>query len=251
MSRRLIAALACRAGGARLYGKPLQNLEPGHTILDNIIGATKSARPIDGIVLGISEGTENLVFSEVARRHQVGCIFGDQKDVLSRLIQCGEAGAGTDVFRVTTECPFTAWELLDEAWSRHLAEGNDITVCDYLPEGCHFEIYTLAALRRSHTEGEDRERSEFCSAYPRRCPDRFRIGLVEPEAAARRLDLRLTVDYPEDLVVCREAYGALKHLGPHIPIARLAEFLDGNPALTGLLTPYIDQTPYWAHTVRK
>ena len=35
--RRLVAALACRVQGQRLYGKPLQNLAAGKTILDQIL----------------------------------------------------------------------------------------------------------------------------------------------------------------------------------------------------------------------
>ena len=46
-SRRLIAVLACRAEGSRLYGKPLQNLDPakGVTILDQIISGIKEYYP--------------------------------------------------------------------------------------------------------------------------------------------------------------------------------------------------------------
>ena len=37
MERKLVAAIACRNQGSRLYGKPIQNLdvEDGITILDN------------------------------------------------------------------------------------------------------------------------------------------------------------------------------------------------------------------------
>ena len=38
MTRRLVAALACRNSGSRLFGKPLQNLdvECNYSILDNL-----------------------------------------------------------------------------------------------------------------------------------------------------------------------------------------------------------------------
>ena len=43
MNRKLVAALACRNQGSRLYGKPLQNLdvENGIRIIDNIIQVLK------------------------------------------------------------------------------------------------------------------------------------------------------------------------------------------------------------------
>lgn len=246
MKRRLVAAFACRAGGSRLYAKPLQNLEPGVSILDQLLHGAKSAPEIDEIVLGIAEGEENAVFMKAARTHGLKYIVGSEKDVLFRLIQCGRAGQATDVFRVTTECPFTAWDLLPEAWHRHVSRNNDITVTDWLPEGLNFEIYTLAALERSHTEGEDRERSEYCSAYPRRRPDLFRIEIVEPATTLRRTDLRFTVDNPEDLILCRAAYAAHKNKAPRIAIGDLIAFADAHPELTEPLRPFVDTKPIWA-----
>ena len=247
--RRLVAAYACRAGGTRLYGKPLQNLEPGTTILDHILACTRLTPQIDEIVLGISEGIENEPFVAAAQRHGLAYIRGSEKDVLRRLIQCGRAGAATDVFRITTECPFTAWELVADAWRRHTAHGNDITVTDWMPEGINFEIYTMAALDRSHAEGEDKERSEYCSAYARRRHDLFRIEIVEPTPAWRRLDLRYTVDFPEDLILCREAYRALKAKGPQIPVGDLVRFADEHPALHGLVAPFVHPETTWASAI--
>jgi len=247
MERKLVAALACRAGGSRLYGKPLQNLEAGYTILDHILKAVQAAPEIDGTVLGISEGIENYSFMDVAHSHGVTYILGSQKDVLWRLVQCGRMGKATDVFRITTECPFTAWELLPAVWEQHLSEGNDITVTDFLPEGMHFEIYTLEALERSHAEGKDGERSEFCSAFARRRPELFKIGLVEPPEAWKRLDLRLTVDYPEDLVLCRGVYEALKQDSPHIPTDKIIEWVDAHSGLKALVESYVVPKPLWAH----
>ena len=61
--RKLVAAIACRNKGSRLYGKPLQNLDidRGFSVLDNIIGCLKQIPVIDEIVLGIANGIENDV----------------------------------------------------------------------------------------------------------------------------------------------------------------------------------------------
>jgi len=251
MSRKLVAALACRAGGSRLYGKPLQNLENGYTIIEHILSAIEKTTEIDEAVLGISEGSENVPFVEVAHRNNVPYIIGDQRDVLWRLVQCGRAAKASDVFRITTECPFTSWELLPEAWQHHVDENNDITVTDMLPEGMNFEIYTLDALEVSHAEGIDAERSEYCSAYARRCPDRFRIGLVDVPKEWERLDLRLTVDYPEDLILCRAVYEALRDHRPHLPTAEILAFLDDHPHVRNLVGPFVDTEPLWVPALER
>lgn len=245
MSRRLVAALACRNTGSRLYGKPLQKLTLEHTILDQIVLALKRMPVIDAIVLGISEGNANLAFLDVAKAHNIKHIVGDEADVLMRLVQCGQEARATDVFRVTTECPWFAYGMLQALWKHHVENGNDITACDRLPEGLHFEIYTQEALERAHRQGAARDRSEFCSNYPRTHPSEFKASVFLPPAAERRMDLRVTVDNPEDLILVREIARACAASMPLVPVAEIVRFLDSRPDLKALVRPYVVAEPLW------
>lgn len=245
--RRLVAALACRAKGERLYGKPLQNLdvEDRTTILDHIISLIQTISSVQGIVLGISEGSENSPFVEIGSKREVDYIIGDEKDVLKRLIMCGWKGEATDVFRVTTESPFFYYELVDTAWERHVQASNDVTTVDGLPEGCHFEIYKMEALERSHEMGDTRHQSEFCSLYVREHRGDFKVEVLPISPQLERLDLRLTVDYPEDLVLCRQVYAHVKYKAPRLPLNEIIEFLDGRPELKALVAPYVVKQRLW------
>lgn len=243
--RRLVAALACRNNGSRLFGKPMQNLIGETSILDQIVAAIRRCDVIDDVVLGISEGAANDIFVDKAHAYGVGYIWGDPQDVLMRLVQCGRMGRATDVFRVTTECPWFAYDLLPTVWAKHVENRNDITVCDRLPEGLHFEIYTLAALERSHANGSAKDRSEFCSNYARHHRDEFKIEVVLPPQKLQRMDLRVTVDYPEDLIVCREIAKANRDAMPLVSVAQVAAFLDSRPDLKALVAPYVVPEPVW------
>lgn len=242
MPRRLIAAIACRNQGSRLYAKPLQNLdvERGVTILDNILACLETVRCIDGIVLGISDGEENDVYRAIAQRKGLPHIVGDQKDVLMRLVQCGEHAQATDVFRVTSESPFLYFEPVEEMWRRHQAESADATFLWDIIDGSGCEIYTLETLRASHERGASKHRSELCSLYVREHPDEFSVLRIDAPAELRRKDVRLTVDYPEDLVVCRAAYLALRAQAPRISVPDIVRFLDAHPRLLELIAPYTE-----------
>ncbi|GMV21730.1 MAG: hypothetical protein AMXMBFR57_16790 [Acidimicrobiia bacterium] len=247
MKRRLVAALACRMEGSRLYGKPLQNLDTQMpvSILAHIASVLRTLEPIDEIVLGISEGAANESFTAFAAQHGLRFIRGDQRDVLGRLIACGQAADATDVFRVTTESPFCFTEAIDEAWQRHVTLGNDVTVIDEVPDGCHFEIYRLSALLASHQRGTERHRSEYCNLFIREHRGDFQVDVVPVPDEVRRGDLRLTVDYPEDLIVCREVYGHFKAQAPRIPLVQIIRFLDSRPDLTNLTAPYASSRKIW------
>jgi len=247
--RKLVAALACRAGGTRLFGKPLQQLDSTHTILSHLVGAIKQSEIINTLVLGISEGIENEIFIEFANQFNCDYIIGDEKDVLSRLISCGEQAEATDIFRITSESPFTAWEFLPKAWENHLKNNNDITITEFLPEGMNFEIFTIESLKTAHQNGKDSDRSEFCSAYHRRNHRDFIIQLIEPPTKYKRLDLRFTVDNPEDLVLCRKIYSDLMDGDFHMPIEDIINWADRNDEWRRLVDPFVDGKAIWAHVI--
>jgi spore coat polysaccharide biosynthesis protein SpsF len=242
MKRRLVAALACRNQGSRLYGKPLQNLEvvANVRIIDNIIDCIKTLDFIDEIVLGISEGVDNEAFKVVAQEKGLRYIVGDQQDVLSRLIQCGQVTDATDIFRVTSESPFLYFDPVLELWEQHKLEKADATFMDDVIDGCGFEILSLKVLQTSHDRGSKKHRSELCTLYIRENHEQFKIIKATPPQCLIRKDLRLTVDNPEDLSVCRAVYANFRDSAPRVPIAKVVEFLDQNPKLKELIAPFTE-----------
>jgi spore coat polysaccharide biosynthesis protein SpsF len=245
MSRRPIAGLACRVTGSRLYGKPLQNLAPEVTILAQIVACIRASRVPAEVVLAIAESAENTALRVAAEELDAPYVLGDERDVLGRLIAAAEEHDATDLLRKTTESPFFEIDGMELAWERHVANGNDITVVDHLPLGTAVEIYTVDALRRSHAEGREEDRSELVSNFGRYNQCLFQVEIVEPPPACRRTDLRLTVDYPEDLILCRAVYEELGGSAPLIPLAEIVSFLDRRPDLTRLVAPYVYDAPIW------
>lgn len=240
MDRRLVAAVACRNQGSRLYGKPIQNLDvaKGTRILDHLISCLQTLEFIDEVILGISEGIENEVFKLLAEERGLRYVVGDQIDVLSRLIRCGELAGATDIFRVTSESPFPYFEAAESAWLEHKQGNADATFMDNIIDGCGFEIISLKALKESHAKGDSWHRSELCTLYLREHITDFHIVKLDPPAELVRKDLRLTVDNPEDLAVCRIVYGAFKTQAPRIPVKEVVQFLDAHPQLIQLIAPF-------------
>ena len=235
-NRKLVAALAVRNQGSRLYGKPLQNLhiESGKTILSNIIDCLDTVRCISDIVLGIAEGVDNSTFIKYAKNASLSFIEGDEIDVLGRLITCGEKVDATDIFRITSESPFPSYGFINEAWEQHLTTNADATFFDDVVDGCGFEIIKLDALKKAHKDGEDRHRSELCTLYLRENADQFDLMKVDAPLRFNRKDLRLTVDNPEDLILCKAVYKNFIEMAPKIPLDKIIEFLDMNPELIEL-----------------
>jgi spore coat polysaccharide biosynthesis protein SpsF len=245
MTRRLVAVLPCRCNSTRLFAKPLQRVVSNVSIVEYLVRSLRRFDCIADVWLAIARGTGDCALIELAERIGCGYTHGSEADVLGRVIQGAREAGATDVVRKTSEDPFLDYSALEPAWASHLERGNDITALDDVPVGTAFEIFTLAAMERCDTLGSV-EDHEHIANYARFHQDEFRIEIRGPvDPLCRRLDLRLTVDNPEDLILCREVLRGLAPQGPLVPLRSIVDFLDSRPHLTDLVAPFVDAEPTW------
>jgi spore coat polysaccharide biosynthesis protein SpsF (cytidylyltransferase family) len=238
---KIIATLACRNSSRRLYGKPLQLLE-NVSVLEYMVNRLREREEIADIVLAISEAKGNEAFADFAERAKVKYVFGDDRDVLGRLIKACEYGGGDTVYRTTTESPFSYLEGLPEAVKSHHESNADYTAHASLPDGVMFELVKLSALKQSHRDGEHRHRSELCTLYINEHPELFKKNILQIEEQWRRPSYRLTIDFPEDLILCRKIIRNFNGDDRPIPYKELITFLDANPKLRSLVENITDDS---------
>lgn len=235
MKKKLVCVLACRNQGSRLYGKPLQNLDIKKKIkvIDFLINRIKKIKSINNIVLAISDSIDNDEYINISRNHSLKYVRGNEIDVLKRLILGGEKLQATDIFRVTSESPFIYNDnrLISNAWKFHQKNNIDFSYLDSnVVDGCAFEIISMKALIQSHKMGKKRHKSELCSLFIRENLNKFKTHkIVTPKFLLRR-DIRLTIDYPEDLIICREIYKKFKNQD----LNKIIKFIDKNKYLKNM-----------------
>jgi spore coat polysaccharide biosynthesis protein SpsF len=239
---KLVATLACRNNSSRLFAKPLQPLTKSASVLEYMIARLKERPEIHAIVLAISEAAGNEVYKDVALRNNIEYVFGDDRDVLSRLIKACRVAGGDTVFRVTTESPFPYLEELPSTIESHTKQNADYTVIRHLPDGVMFELIKLEALERSHEYGEKRHRSELCTLYINENREKFRVNILDVPENLRRPSYRLTIDYPEDLILCRKIAQNLRGENRYIPYVDIISYLDSHPNERKIVENLTDDT---------
>ena len=65
----------------------------------------------------------------------------------------------------------------------------------------------------------------------------FKVQKIKAPDHLNRKDLRLTVDNPEDLVICRKIYNEFKNQAPQINLEDIIAYLDQHPDLKDLTYP--------------
>jgi len=228
MKRKLVAVLACRNNGSRLYGKPLQNLgnDPDINIISMIINTLKKSKSISVIILAISNKKDNVIYQEIAKNNKIKFIFGPDEDVLKRLNLGAKATNASDIFRVTTESPFISFEYIDKIWKMHIKEDNDLTIFSNNIDGMGFEIFTSDSLLISHKKGNSRHRSELCDLYIRENNKDFKVKYFLNNKYNK--NYRLTVDNPEDLILCKKLFIKYQKDYPLISMKKIIKFLNNS-----------------------
>ena len=191
-----------------------------------MIDRLKQIAQLDGIILAISDGDENLAFADYATTWGVPYVLGNEEDVLSRYIHAAHHVDADILLRVTTENPFIYIGNLDEMISRHVQIAADLTVCEMLPDGAYSEIVTVAALEKA-AESSDLRHHEHSTLFIFENPDAFKIEKFQAPAELSRPDIRLTIDTPEDLIVARRVYAGLEaEFGSSPPLNEIIKYLD-------------------------
>jgi spore coat polysaccharide biosynthesis protein SpsF len=227
------AILPVRNTGTRLYGKPVQllDIENGVTILEYLVQYLEKSDSLQDIILAIADSKGNEIFADLAEKNGWKYMFGDEKDVLGRMVSAANQFSSDVIFRGSTESPFLHYQGLDNLFQAHVTGKYDLSKFSNLPEGAGYSLNNAEALRVCHKEGEDRHRSELVNSYMFDNQSDFKIQTIKPEESLCRPEVRVTVDYPEDLVFCRQVYQALGGKEKMVEIRDIIAFWDKYPTV--------------------
>ena len=214
-SKRLKNKTVTRVGKKMILEILLERLTASETIEEIVVATTTS--PADDIIERTVADLKALIFR------------GSEKDVLDRYYRAAKEHQGKTIVRITSDNPFTDVYLLD-AQVRYL-RGNS---CDYVTSetllGLGSEVMSYRALEESWRHATEPYQRENVTPYVYENPGKFKISYLEPPPYAKQEGVRLTIDYPEDLLL----YEALEdHFGDlvRVDVSQVIDFLNENPRI--------------------
>lgn len=244
------ATVEARMGSSRLPGKVLVQVLPGWTLLDLVVARARRARRLDRVVVATSTNPGDDAIADHCRERGYDCHRGSESDVLARILGAARAFGFTRLVRLTGDNPLIDGRVIDALLDRLETENLDYLATTMMghsenwpaertfPRGVSMEALRLAALEAADRDATLPIARECPTFHIYDHPADFRIADMQAEgafAAFRRPDLRLTVDTPQDLDLCRAVFARLgggdpAAFGTDAAIALVA----GDPALRAL-----------------
>jgi N,N'-diacetyllegionaminate synthase len=221
--------VACRMKSSRLKKKAILDLA-GETSIERCLSNCLKMPVARKVVLATSTTKEDAVLADYTLDGKVKFWKGDPDDVIKRyLAACEEYNIDT-IIRVTADCPVISTEISKVLLDHHFSTGADYTAAKECAVGTGCEIYSVEVLQRVIDYLGAAEHSEYMTWYMQNNSDIFKVEIVElPESMVR--DYRLTLDYPEDLLLFNKLFAELSKHNQEASLDNVFNILDSNPEL--------------------
>jgi spore coat polysaccharide biosynthesis protein SpsF len=203
-----------------------------------MIERLRRAEGLDDIVIATSVDPRDEPIADLALRCGVPVFRGSEDDVLQRVSDAHAATRSTVIVETTGDCPLIDPQLVDLAIDTFFANSCDVVSSAHsgtYPSGTDVQVFRASALAEIAATVADPAVREHVSLHFYRNPARYRIIHLVAPRASRRGNLRLDLDYPEDLTLIRAIHAELASLhGSDYGVPEVLALLDCRPDIAGL-----------------
>lgn len=225
--------IVSRTSSKRLPNKILK-LVRGKSIIQHIIERAKLVSGVDIIVLCTSTDKSDDVLESVAKKNNIKVFRGSLKDVLARYLGAAER-FGVEAFAVFSgDNVFTDPGIMGDAISQLVKGGldfinipDDVIICG---GGCY--CISTGALKKVCQLKKDDD-TEIIAPYFLDS-NTFKTESLKIKPVFQRPEIRLTLDYPEDLELIRKIFDEFDTDINDIPLERIIKLLDKKPDIINI-----------------
>lgn len=202
-------------GSSRLPGKMTIDIA-GKSTLIRVIERLNQAKRLDGIVLATSTNSADDVLADIAKAHGVSVFRGSEEDVLNRVCKAHNMMESDIVVEICGDCPLIDPEIIDQAVGAYMANKTDLVAVgtkQSFPQGTEVQVFSAASLADADANANDPAHREHVTLYFHENSDKFDIFHLMAPKSLQAPELRLQLDYPQDLELISKIY---RHLEPSL-----------------------------------
>jgi len=240
----ILGMIQARQGSTRLKAKCLKLIK-GKTVLEHVYNRTNKSL-VDNVVIVTTANSPNII----RLCEEKGWLYfvGDENDVIDRYYQyIKNKPEVKHIVRITSDLPVIDPQMISKCIIYHLKSGYDFTTNALLgnetwPDGMDVYIPTRETLIKSWKEATGKHR-EHVTTYPQENSDLFKIGHYASNEDLS--NIRLTIDYPEDLKLIEKIYDGLYDKDNYFGLDKILAYLKENPDLLKINEKYKRNESYY------
>ena len=221
-----------RLKSTRLPKKLLLDIK-GKPIISHLLDRLKLANKINQIIICTSNLDQDKQLAKIAKENGVECFFGDPDDVLLRMLEAANHYNLDYILNITADCPFVDPNYADAIVDMYKDTNADLIRQFDLPHGVFSYGIKVEALKKI-IKIKDTSETEVWGRY---FTDTGLFNVQDFKVINKfhkRPNLRMTLDYAEDLDFFKSIFNALYKKGSVFSLDDILKFLDANPHIVNI-----------------
>jgi spore coat polysaccharide biosynthesis protein SpsF len=240
--QKIAVFIPVRLGSSRLPKKPLIKVK-GKSLIEHLIDRAKAAKLPDLVVLCTTIKPEDRTFVKIAKKNGAECFRGSEHDILRRFLNAATKLKVDFIVNVDGDDVFCDPELMDKTVQSYLETGASFIKWNNLPLGATPIGLKVDALRKV-CEIKDTLNTETGWGAYFTDTGLFKVKYLEPEDDdLKQPEIRITLDYSEDLELVKKVYDRLYVPGKVFTLKEILNLFKREPELTEINRDV--QEEYW------
>ena len=165
----------------------------------------KKSKQLSKIVFAIPK--KDKLLKKTLLNNKINFYLGSEENVLQRYYECASEFKADIIVRITADCPFVDYIILDKMIKLFLKEKPDYLSNNNppnFPHGLDIEIFNYSSLKRSHEKKLSKRHTEHVTYFITENPQIFKILNFSEKKYSNFSKIRLTLDYEIDLNVIKK-----------------------------------------------
>jgi len=245
-SKKVVASIEARMGSSRLPGKVLKKIGE-EEVLSLLVKRLKNCKQIDEILVATTDKKKDNPIVDWCKYNNIHYFRGSENDVLDRVVKANKFMNTDIIVEITADCPFTDPFIVDLAVETYLSNNYDVvTNCGNIltwPLGQYAQVFSLELLSKVNECIDDQAVHEHVSLYFYENSEKYNICELEAPLKWRYPQMRLVLDYEEDLIFHRKVFEMLyEEHNIHFNIDDIIKLLLNNPQILKINSHCVENT---------
>jgi len=223
----IVGLVAVRSDSTRLPRKAFRKIQ-GKNLIDVLIDRLEDTDYLDDFIICTTTKQSDNAIEDLCKNRGVKYFRGSEKDVLSRFINASEIVPSKYVSRITGDNPLSDFEQMHKCYRFVVKNNLDYSRPDGVPCGTAIEVIRADALKQLKSMTLTPELTEYMTFFFEQAPF-IKWDLYAVSDSVKMPDLRLTVDYEEDLNFINKILDDFEHFPTLEEIVSYCKKLDSYP----------------------
>ena len=212
--------------------------------MDVLIKRLKLSKKADEIIIATTPDKKNSLIIDIAKSYNLSYFIGSEENVLERYFLAANEYNINLIVRITSDCPFIDPKIIDGMINFYKNNNynflRNVDCKNAYPIGFDVEIFSFEILEKISLSETSNEEKEHVTHYILNHPEIFSIFTYKDDGVKFFEDLRLCIDYQEDLTMLREVFKRLKKNGKSIDfkLSDVLEIVEKDPEIMSINKKY-------------